>query len=199
MKSNPSMTPAPISVDRLRELLAFLDGSGQLDGRSFGDDGPIINGIRRNYWWRADLRHIATLLHQLADAEAQLEDARWQLAYCFQQAGADTDGHFGPHLAPRALQAVTELRRDYDEACSAEHPAPFSVRHFKRKAEAAERAREEARILIEDAGSALRVMIATAEAARWPITAEQMVPLNMARKEAGRIAAFLAASGGGQQ
>lgn len=39
------------------------------------------------------------------------------LADCFRTAGADCDGNEDWRIAPRALRAVTDLRRDYDEAC----------------------------------------------------------------------------------
>ncbi|KGQ19881.1 hypothetical protein LF41_2388 [Lysobacter dokdonensis DS-58] len=58
-----------------------------------------------------EARAIADLLRLLSDREEQL-------AECFRVAGGDTDGdNYAPRLADRAVQAVSDLRRDYDEAC----------------------------------------------------------------------------------
>jgi hypothetical protein len=52
--------------------------------------------------------HIATLI-------AERDDLLNQLGECFRMAGADPDGNENWRLARRALKAVTDLRRDYDE------------------------------------------------------------------------------------
>lgn len=46
--------PAPVAVlpKRLQQVLKFLDGSGTLDGYSFGD----VHTSRRKFWWRNELR-----------------------------------------------------------------------------------------------------------------------------------------------
>jgi len=47
--------PAPVAVvlpERLQEILTFLDGSGTLDGWSFGAD----HSSGRKFWWRTELR-----------------------------------------------------------------------------------------------------------------------------------------------
>lgn len=47
--------PAPVAVvlpERLLEILKFLDGSGTLNGWSFGSD----HSSGRKFWWRAELR-----------------------------------------------------------------------------------------------------------------------------------------------
>lgn len=49
------------------------------------------------------------------------------LADCFRMAGADPDGNEDWRIAPDALRAVTELRRDYDEACDAMHNSAREV------------------------------------------------------------------------
>lgn len=35
-----------------REVADFLLGVGPLEGRWFGDTGPIENGYRKQFWWR---------------------------------------------------------------------------------------------------------------------------------------------------
>jgi hypothetical protein len=49
-------------------------------------------------------------------AERERDEAAAMLAACYRMAGADCDGDEDWRIAPRALQAVTDLRRDYDEA-----------------------------------------------------------------------------------
>ncbi|MBW1249880.1 hypothetical protein I7860_24705 [Pseudomonas tolaasii] len=47
--------PAPVAVvlpERLQQVLKFLDGSGELDGCSFGDQRPG----HAKFWWRLHLR-----------------------------------------------------------------------------------------------------------------------------------------------
>lgn len=47
--------PAPVAVvlpERLQQVLKFLDGSGELDGFSFGDQRPG----HAKFWWRHHLR-----------------------------------------------------------------------------------------------------------------------------------------------
>lgn len=73
------MTPAPISVERLREVIAFLLGEGELDNRWFGDgSAPLVAGkYRAPYWWRTQLRETTdSLLHQLAERDAEVERLR---------------------------------------------------------------------------------------------------------------------------
>ena len=193
------MTPAPISADRLREL---LDKANGLPWR-WSENGNIVPLGYPHGEWDFEIAAVYTernddeapanaeliieavnalpaLLQQLAEREAEVERLQAELDFMTAHYERMTS-HMVCHRGA-LIYANAGMRDAYSE----EHV----------RAEAAERAREAARILIEDAGSALRVIIATAEAARWPITAEQMVPLNMARKEADRIAAFLAANGG---
>lgn len=49
LKSQPSGVVLP---ERLRKVLAFLDGSGELDGYSFGEDWEKSG----QFWWRKELR-----------------------------------------------------------------------------------------------------------------------------------------------
>jgi hypothetical protein len=58
--------------------------------------------------WATLRDHIATLI-------AERDDLLNQLGECFRMAGADPDGNENWRLARRALKAVTDLRRDYDE------------------------------------------------------------------------------------
>lgn len=60
----------------------------------------------------ADWQTIRT--HLLA-REAEVERHVKMLADCFRRAGADPDGNEDWRIAPEALRAVTDLRRDYDE------------------------------------------------------------------------------------
>lgn len=63
--------------------------------------------------WIRESDCFAMIAALLADRDAK--DA--QLAECFRLAGADTDGDdYAPRLAPRAVDAVRQLRADYDEA-----------------------------------------------------------------------------------
>ena len=68
-------------------FIAFLRGEVTLDGRWFGDEGPVENGIRRNFWWRKYLQQllgfierkdaqIDTLRAQLSEAQARVERLR---------------------------------------------------------------------------------------------------------------------------
>ena len=156
------MTPAPISVERLRELLdkatpgpwTVVAGDnymieadsypGTYPHRFPGDDtGPFVAyiGNRSADYGETDAQLIAemrealpALLHQLAEREAEVYLLRSWLCDCFVNAGADTDGSTDVRaLSERAVQAVIDLRRDYDEN-----------EDWKGRACAAERAREEA-------------------------------------------------------
>ena len=51
----------------------------------------------------------------LRDQEAEIARHVKVLADCFRMAGADPDGNEDWRIAPDALRAVTDLRRDYDE------------------------------------------------------------------------------------
>ncbi len=66
-------------------------------------DGPI------------ELTDAAAVKHALRDQEAELARHVKVLADCFRMAGADPDGNEDWRIAPDALRAVTDLRRDYDE------------------------------------------------------------------------------------
>lgn len=63
---------------------------------------------------------------QAAEIE-RLREARTEhiamLAECFRLSGADCDGDEDWRIAPRAVEAVRELRTDYDEACEANDKA----------------------------------------------------------------------------
>jgi cell division septum initiation protein DivIVA len=50
-------------------------------------------------------------------AEQVAGPLRDQLGQCFRLSGADPDGNENWRLAPRAVDAVRQLRQDYDEAC----------------------------------------------------------------------------------
>ena len=52
-----------------------------------------------------------------AYAEQVAGPLRDQLGQCFRLSGADPDGNENWRLAPRAVDAVRQLRADYDEAC----------------------------------------------------------------------------------
>ena len=56
-----------------------------------------------------------TILAALRDQEAEIARHVKVLADCFRMAGADPDGNEDWRIAPDALRAVTDLRRDYDE------------------------------------------------------------------------------------
>jgi len=45
-----------MSERELEEVVAFLCGEGQLEGRWFGDAPPRVNGRLHPYWWRKNLR-----------------------------------------------------------------------------------------------------------------------------------------------
>lgn len=68
----------------------------------------------------------ATITNQAAEIE-RLREARTEhiamLAECYRLSGADTDGDEDWRFAPRAVEAVRELRTDYDEACEADDKA----------------------------------------------------------------------------
>lgn len=55
------------------------------------------------------------------DHFAAMADKDAQLAQCFKLAGADCEGNEDWRIAPRAVRAVADLRRDYDEACDEMH------------------------------------------------------------------------------
>lgn len=61
----------PVSVvEQAVELRRFLDGTGDLEGRSFGDDPPKVAGYPARFWWRRELPRIdaaLTLLRQLQE------------------------------------------------------------------------------------------------------------------------------------
>ena len=45
------------NTKRFKEVVRFLLGEGQLDGRWFGDDPPTTaKGRPKPYWWRSYLR-----------------------------------------------------------------------------------------------------------------------------------------------
>ena len=120
------MTPAPISVERLSPAISDYPGN------HFEDAEPImVATLDGEYVRHSDY---AALLHQLAEREAEVYLLRSWLCDCFVNAGADTDGSTDVRaLSERAVQAVIDLRRDYDEN-----------EDWKGRACAAERAREEA-------------------------------------------------------
>jgi hypothetical protein len=55
------------------------------------------------------------LFKSLRDQEAEIARHVKMLADCFRMSGADPDGNEDWRIAPDALRAVTDLRRDYDE------------------------------------------------------------------------------------
>lgn len=67
----------------------------------------------------------AKVAARLAAVEAERDEARRMLGECYVLSGADTDGNEpgSGHLWPTAVDAVRELRKDYDEACDAEYEA----------------------------------------------------------------------------
>lgn len=58
-------------------FIAFLRGEVTLDGRWFGDEGPIESGIRRAFWWR---KYLPQLLGFIERKDEQIESLRAQLA-----------------------------------------------------------------------------------------------------------------------
>lgn len=56
-----------VDVQKLRELVAFLDGSGEMDGASFGDRIPGVPP----YWWRKELPKITSLLDEVERLRSQ--------------------------------------------------------------------------------------------------------------------------------
>jgi hypothetical protein len=60
--------PAPVAAvlpERLQEILTFLDGSGTLDGWSFGSD----HSSGRKFWWRTELRACLDKVKELNDGQ----------------------------------------------------------------------------------------------------------------------------------
>jgi hypothetical protein len=52
-----------------------------------------------------------------AARDAEIAWLREQLGQCFRLSGADPDGNENSRLAPRAVDAVRQLRQDYDQTC----------------------------------------------------------------------------------
>jgi len=70
---------APSLLDELEGVVKFLLGERPLDGRWFGDDPPVTaSGLKRRYWWRADLRRAhAAMAKRLEAAERDAARYRW--------------------------------------------------------------------------------------------------------------------------
>jgi hypothetical protein len=55
------------ALKRVRDnpIFAYLLGEGQLEGRSFGDDPPVLTGHKAPYWWRKHLRALQSEINTL--------------------------------------------------------------------------------------------------------------------------------------
>jgi len=63
-------------IERLKDLRRFLDGSGDLEGRSFGERHPIVAGA---FWWRRHLTRIDKAAAALTETNVKLVKARAEL------------------------------------------------------------------------------------------------------------------------
>lgn len=86
--------------------------------------------------YRADIESALNAWHDegLREAERERDEARRMLGECYVLSGADTDGNppESVHVWPNAVQAVRELREDYDEACEdAMDPCEAIVRFYR--------------------------------------------------------------------
>jgi hypothetical protein len=66
-------------------------------------------------WPAVRMRDLTLAAKALRDQDAEIARHVKVLADCFRMAGADPDGNEDWRIAPDALRAVTDLRRDYDE------------------------------------------------------------------------------------
>lgn len=64
------------NTKRFKNIVRFLLGEEQLDGRWIGDDPPLTKtGRRRTYWWRSELRDTTEkLLYELWLAKEQASE-----------------------------------------------------------------------------------------------------------------------------
>ena len=107
-------TPTP--TQQLEEVLAFLDGTGELRGMSFGE---IPDGERGKYWWRKHLKELAPTLRRALAALEAVEGAEdcecgdcngdgvWHLEPC---GFCDGHGNFKMVPAPKTADAVEVSR-----------------------------------------------------------------------------------------
>lgn len=85
----------------------------------YSDHGPVGHAAGR--FVRTHGNHLREFI---ADITQTVASQQKMLADCFKMAGADCDGNEDFRIAPRALQAVTDLRRDYDDGCRENRRAP---------------------------------------------------------------------------
>src|SRR3954466_2369231 len=60
-------------IEGLRELRGFLDGSGGIEGASFGESHPTKRG---NWWWRSYLARIDQAIAALSTESIDVERLR---------------------------------------------------------------------------------------------------------------------------
>lgn len=128
---------APMKEEPIDASTSATMGAGALHGDSLArnvsavgtsdqpspPDTPLKAAIRKafDYPSVANIEHVAevaasALRAALAQREAENLELRKSLGRCYREAGADTDGNPDEVNAPFAVEAVCELRRDYDEA-----------------------------------------------------------------------------------
>ena len=96
----------------VKGFIAFLRGEVSLDGRWFGNEGPIENGRRHNFWWR---RYLPQLLGHLDRQDERIAGLRAELdALRAAQKSADKPFGFMCSLQDEAGDVVMRKYRDAD-------------------------------------------------------------------------------------
>lgn len=92
---------------------ATMDGSHALaELRDLTECRCIDDDSGCNHLYRGDVEAVAAAL---GASEERVTELTAQLVECFRLAGADPDGPYEAKHAERAVQAVADLRRDYDD------------------------------------------------------------------------------------
>lgn len=117
-------------IKRVDEIEAFLNGSGQLDGLSFGDN---IMGQLPKYWWRASVRELFELVRTALTApQAETCEHVWQEGH--QGVGCNKCGAWRfsmpKELPPQQPEHVQELRKLQQELTA----SAYSTREQANKA-----------------------------------------------------------------
>jgi hypothetical protein len=105
-------------AEQLREIAAFLDGSGTFEGRWFGDAPTGFEGRPIRYWWRKELR-------ERVDAAIAALTASPQAAPCafrrhYPEGG--TSGWYDAHVEPELLAAFKASGQTIEFAYPAASP-----------------------------------------------------------------------------